>query len=719
MLAEHNLPWIERIFVQGGTQLDNFYVRGLSLSAPSWQLLDTGRPLEIHGNVEYDRYTLRPYDYLNFVPFYFSAATKGRVDMRGVEMLDEIGVPLLLDRFPRDQRHQTFQLLQRGVRWETLTSSLKRLVAKAPGELLDEWIIGMSITDTLNKQYEQDLIRALANPKIRYLDYFSGDYDHVAHLTHDPVSQRRNLEELDALVGRIWTAIQKSPLAANTVLVLVSDHGMTTTPGVMSQGYNLVDWFSSAAGGAHNVLTNRHPLSEFKVKGLDPFVSAVVTPTTQSAYLNGQGATYPTVMLDLDGNERASIGLRNNSFNTLQIFLEQLTQRRLSPETRASAIDAFFEELDRVRPSWTADIADLNSLLTGLNTRITEAQAAVAKQPKKWTKQQIAQGLHKDAQRAERQLALMLEDARDYASYTATIARLLALTPADFDPGKFKMADLIPGRSLGPANTVWDLQHYVTGPGPQGFLLDANGRFDWDRSFTRLNYLDALHGLAVRNNVQTEVGPRPVDFIALQTPSGIWLYGDEQHQALIESDNGKLRYRAVANLTGNRDGSIRFDSQPLGPGFPLAYFEDPNLTVPAAWLNDWHTEQEWLAATHRARYSNAIVSLAAQLEQRPGPNPYQTRKRLLRRTDLLVMAADHWNFNVRGFNPGGNHGSFFRDSTHSVLMFAGAGIPRGAHIQQPYDSLSFAPTILQLLGRPEPDLPGPVIKELLPVKNGD
>ena len=183
LLQQHKLPWIERVFGQGGTQVDNFYVRGISLSAPSWSLLDTGRPLEIHGNVEYDRYTLRPYDYLNFVPFYFSAATSGRVDMRGVELLDEIGVPLLLDRFQPDERHQTFQLLQRGVRWETLSSSLKRLVAKAPGDLLDEWIIGMSITDTLNRQYEQELLRALQDPKIRYLDYFSGEYDHVAHLT--------------------------------------------------------------------------------------------------------------------------------------------------------------------------------------------------------------------------------------------------------------------------------------------------------------------------------------------------------------------------------------------------------------------------------------------------------------------------------------------------------------------------------------------------------
>src|SRR5690348_5391207 len=62
--ARARLPWIAQIFGRDGVWLDNFYSRGLSLSAPSWSLLDTGRHLEIHGNVEYDRYTLRPWDYL-------------------------------------------------------------------------------------------------------------------------------------------------------------------------------------------------------------------------------------------------------------------------------------------------------------------------------------------------------------------------------------------------------------------------------------------------------------------------------------------------------------------------------------------------------------------------------------------------------------------------------------------------------------------------------
>lgn len=723
MVTDSGTPHIRDIFGRNGTQLDSFYVRGLSLSAPSWSLLDTGRHLEIRGNVEYDRYTMRPYDYLNFVPFYFSAAASSRVDARGVELLDELGVPLLLDRFPIDERHQTFQLFQRGVRWNTLKSSLKRFVSKNPRQALDEWIVGMSITESMNKQYEHELLDALKNPKIHYLDYFSGDYDHVAHLTHDAVAQQHAIGKLDALVGRVWDAIAQSPLADTTALVLVSDHGMNTSETVFSQGYNFVDWFGSAAGGGHHVLTNRYPLSEFKVRALDPFVSSIVTPSTQSKYLAGQASQYPTVMLDLDGNERASIGLRNNTFNILQIFLEQLTRRQLPSETRAAALNAFFETLDEVRASWLRDIASLNAELAQLDLQVAELDKAVAEQPKKWTKEQIAQELHRAAHRQERQLELFVEDQQSYRAYASVVSRLLQLTPADFDPGKFRPTDYIPPRSLGPPNSVYDLQNYVVGPGPGGFVLTPEGNFDWERSFTRIDYVATLRAIAVRNNVQAEVGPRPVDFVALQTPEGIWLYRDAEHQALIETRDSQLRYRPIANLTGNRDGSVRYESRDWSPGFPLNYFEDPALAIPGnidreTWLSEPHSEREWFAAVHRSRYSNGLIGLVEQFgDFSPSPDPFEQRKRELRRVDLIAFANDHWNFNVRGFNPGGNHGSFFRDSTHSVLMFAGGsktGIPQGLRIEKPYDSLSLVPTILTLMDRPEPDLPGPVIEELLP-----
>src|SRR5258707_1395089 len=47
--GKSQLPWIEYIFYERGTRLANFYVRGISLSAPSWSMLDTGQHLQIKG----------------------------------------------------------------------------------------------------------------------------------------------------------------------------------------------------------------------------------------------------------------------------------------------------------------------------------------------------------------------------------------------------------------------------------------------------------------------------------------------------------------------------------------------------------------------------------------------------------------------------------------------------------------------------------------------
>ena len=224
------LPWIDRVFAQGGTRLDNFYVRAISLSTPSWSLLDTGQHLQIHGNAEFDRYTGHVYDYMNFFPFYVGYARSHKVDMPGVEVLDEQKIPLLIDRFPYPATYQSFQLYQRGVRWETLKDALPHHFSRGFRDLLDEWTIGFELGSSVEEQTERELIAKLSDPSIQYLDYFTGDFDHVAHATSDVASQRLALQRIDALIGRVWTAIQASPLAAQTVLVVVSDHGMNTRP---------------------------------------------------------------------------------------------------------------------------------------------------------------------------------------------------------------------------------------------------------------------------------------------------------------------------------------------------------------------------------------------------------------------------------------------------------------------------------------------------------
>ncbi len=658
------LPWITHVFGKNGAWLENFYVRGLSLSAPSWSLLDTGRHLEIRGNSEFDRYTLRVYDYLNFFPFYIGYARNRRSDMPGVELLEEHRIPLLIDRFPPDERYQSFQLFQRGVRWQTLEDSLKGKFARPVKDLFDEWQTGFSMTSAVSEQTERELLANLKNPKIHYLDYFTGEFDHVAHLTNDRLAQFRVIEELDALIGRVWAGIAASPLAKTTVLVLVSDHGMNTSEGVYSQGYNLVDWFNSAEGGAHHVLMNRHPMQEFKLRGLDPMVSEVTSPSAESTYLAGESAHYPTAVLDLDGNERVNISLRNASLNVIQILLDQLMHKKLDGRTRHAALEGLFQVLGRVRQQWHQNLIDFNVELNELRTKIAEEPRS-----------------KRDRDRMETWKA----EEKGYSNYLGTMTTLLTLQMSDFDPGKFNTADLIPRRSLGERNTIADLRHYPVGLGPNGLLTAQDGSLDMERSFRYIDYFSALASLRVRNTVQKGVGDRPVDFIAAVENGAVRLW----------------REQGSARIERRPDGAIRCDHP--------EFFDAPISP-------DWHSEREWLNATHRGKYSNAVIGLIEEMLGSPEPTAYLERRTQLRRADMIAFANDHWNFNVRGFNPGGNHGSFFRVSTHSVLMFAGGedtGIPRGLKIAQPYDSLSFVPTILTLMDRPEKELPGPVIEELI------
>lgn len=324
---------------------------------------------------------------------------------------------------------------------------------------------------------------------------------------------------------------------------------------------------------------------------------------------------------------------------------------------------------------------------------------------------------------------------------------------------------------MGERNSIHQLQNYVVGITPGGLILKPDGSLDMLQSFERVDYFSLLHNAVVKNNVQPRVSNRPIDMIATRissllveqvlperglNPDVIWVHGGREKQALIltrKDQQGGLsfRYLPIQDLRQNESGQLQFEVGRWQPGLPLRIFEDKQLAIPEtdreAWLNEWHTELEWLRALHKTDYSNGLIGLYEELAHHPIESlafdepgissDERLARRLLKRqrelieTDLLVVANNHWNFDVRGFNPGGNHGSFFRVSTHSTFMLAGGEkthLPRGAVVDEPYDSLSFVPTILALTGNLRDDshplpvlwnkgfrrFPGRVIKEILP-----
>jgi hypothetical protein len=765
------LPWIDHIFYQRGARLSNFYVRGMSLSAPSWSLLETGQHLQIKGNVEFDRYTLHSYDYLNFFPLYLAGVNGSRIDMRAVEVLDSLGLPMLSDAYPHNERYTTYSIFLRNPRYSTLQRSLQGRFMRPPKELFDEWTMGFELRSAITDQLIKELIEKLDDPKIHYLDLMMEDFDHAAHHNNDEQTHLAVLKEMDARIGQVWTAIQKSPLADETSVVLISDHGINTDEKVYSQGYNLVKLLGSRLGGGHHVITKRRLMLDYSIKGVNPFVPLITTTTSDTYYLKGESTAYPTAMLDFDGNERASLHLRDSDLNTLHILLKELQRGGLSEPVYRAAVDEFFGTIDRRRDDWNKDLKQLQNELGALDRAIVEQRKLWQAQPKKFTKEQQDAGLDDASKRIWVQLDRWQTEQKEYAEYARTLKNLLTLSSEAFSPNKVRIPDIIPQMSMGDRNTIYELQNYVVGVSPNGLVANPGGSLNLEQSFVHINYFSLLQGVSVRNNVQRGISNRPVDLIATRLtrdlvqplinerdvdPDVIWVTAGSDRQALILSRrdaNGQLslRYLPISNLTEDASGRFQFKAISWQAGLPLQIFEDPNLNIPnadrTAWLSQWHTDEEWLQALHKTHYSNGLIGLQEELarheiERLSTNDPslsgderlmreFARRKRELVEPDMLIVAQDHWNFDVRGFNPGGNHGSFFRVSTHSTFMVAGGSktnVPRALNIEEPYDSLSFVPTLLALTGNlrddssPVPELwergfrkfSGPVVKELLP-----
>ncbi|HYJ46892.1 MAG TPA: alkaline phosphatase family protein, partial [Pyrinomonadaceae bacterium] len=454
------LPWIEHVFYERGSRLQNFYVRGMSLSAPSWSMLDTGQHLQIKGNVEYDRLTLHTYDYLNFLPFYVSNVGQRRVDMPGAETLDDAGLPLLVDAYAPPERFVSFQLYQRGMRWRTMQNAAQNRFLKNPRELLDEWTTGFEVRSTIFDQLEHELIERLNNTSFRYLDLYLTDFDHMAHHNRDRESHLVPLQVMDGVVGRVWTAIQKSPMASETALILVSDHGFNTDEKVYSQGYNLVKLLGSAAGGGHHVITKRRLMLEYSIKGFYPFVPLITTTTSESYYLKGQSTDYPTALLDFDGNERSSIHLRDSDLNVLHMLLQQLQRKDLAPLMRRALTDAFFKTLERRREEWGQELSQLKEEVAALH-RSNEKQRLLLKEREEQKKKEKKGDSQPDpdapsgdeAKRVFARFDSAVADERKYSEYLQTLTNLLALRPESFDPSRLKIEDLIAKGAMGSPNS--------------------------------------------------------------------------------------------------------------------------------------------------------------------------------------------------------------------------------------------------------------------------
>lgn len=266
---------------------------------------------------------------------------------------------------------------------------------------------------------------------------------------------------------------------------------MNSVEDTYSQGFRLLNWLGSNEGGGHHAITNRYPMDEYKVRGLNPFVSQVVTESHDSIYLKDEGQQYPTALLDVDGNERAAISLRNSDLNALHILLKQMGRR-------GNALETFFELLDRKREVWSQTAKQMREKLAAIHRSIPRERSALARNA----------GPEQEAPRRLSRVLTWEQDEARYNEYLGVLTNVLGISRARFDQNRFRMGDLIPRRSLGEANSLYDLQNYVVGPSTDGFR--------------RMDYFAAIRAISVRNNVQKDVGSEPVDFIVVRMPEA-WL----------------------------------------------------------------------------------------------------------------------------------------------------------------------------------------------------
>jgi hypothetical protein len=232
-------------------------------------------------------------------------------------------------------------------------------------------------------------------------------------------------------------------------------------------------------------------------------------------------------------------------------------------------------------------------------------------------------------------------------------------------------------------NRLYDLTHYVLRPGePPVNLLESLAAFrppGWDGE-----------------------GRRPVDLILVKLDAHrVFVYRDDDRQAILHrleqaSSADAYRYEPVRHLAQTADGEVRYDPADARHD-PLGYLEDPaflEATGGPEWLARAHTAEEWLRATARTRYPDAVVAMSKFFAWKP---PVQDLAEV-RDPDLLVTASEGWSFRSDD-GEGTDHGYPLADSMRMSLFLAGPNIAPGT-LPTPHRIVDLLPTILEMVGWP-------------------
>ncbi len=193
-------------------------------------------------------------------------------------------------------------------------------------------------------------------------------------------------------------------------------------------------------------------------------------------------------------------------------------------------------------------------------------------------------------------------------------------------------------------------------------------------------------------------GPRPVDLILVKLDEQRTLvYRDEASQAIIHRARydtaERFRYEPIRAISQSANGELLY-KPPLARVDPLGYLQDAQFLAAVetpAWIDADHTDREWLAATARTRYPDAVVTMAKFFAWSDSFKDLAA----VRDPDLVITASQGWSFRSDD-GEGTDHGYPLRESMRMSWFVSGPNIPHGVW-SAPQRLVDVAPTILDMI----------------------
>lgn len=229
-----------------------------------------------------------------------------------------------------------------------------------------------------------------------------------------------------------------------------------------------------------------------------------------------------------------------------------------------------------------------------------------------------------------------------------------------------------------------------------------------------INLLESLRGFRPPGWHEGDAPPVALILVKL-APGQLLVDGPGGAQALITIERAldgleRYRYQPVRRMSQSQNGIVQSEASLPGED-PLGYLHDPDFltaTGGAAWLTAPHTPDEWLQATAKTRYPDAVVAMATFFAWKPGVADLAD----VRDPDLVVTAAEGWSLRSDD-GQGTDHGYPLAEAMRITWMLSGPNIRHGI-VEAPQRIINILPTILELIGWPyDPkELDGRAIQDL-------